>query len=137
MSGWLDFVCDLTSEEGKNLHRVCIIQIDGKRWIASDGSLRPENNTQIGDIYRLLHSKRGAGAEFVVGNETKRAFYVEKNDGLLLQAIGGKDGKKDEVLCIGKSRKYLILGGIALSKDCGQCAIEIDYVRAHLKKMGD
>ena len=103
MSGWLDFVCDLTSEEGKNLDRVCIIQIDGKRWIASDGSLRPENNTQIGDIYRLLHSKRGDGAEFVVGNETKRTFYVEKNDGLLLQAIGGKDGKKDEVLCIGKS----------------------------------
>ena len=135
MLGWLDFVCDLTSEKGQNLDRVCIVQLDGKRWIASDGSLRPDNNTQIGDIYRTLHSKED-GAEIVVGNETKRTFYVEKNDGLVLQAVGGKDGRKDEVLCVGKSRKYLILGAIALEKDCGQCAIEIDYVRAHLKNMG-
>ena len=137
MAGWLDFVCDLTSEEGKNLDRVCIVQLDGKRWIASDGSLRPADNTQIGDIYRILHMKKADGIEVVVGNETKRTFYVEKNDGLVLQAVGGKDGKKDEILCIGKSRKYLIMGGIAQEKNCGQCAIEIDYVRAHLKNMGN
>lgn len=124
---------DLTSEEGKDLDRVCIVQNDGKRWVSSDGSLKP-SILEIGNIYRLMHTKKGPDTEFAIGNRT---FYVEKNDGLVLQAMGGKGGQRNEVLCIGRSRKYFVLGGIAASKDFGQCAIEIDFVRSHLKSAGE
>ncbi len=137
MHTWLDYVSDLTSEDGQDLDRVCIIQIDGKRWVASDNSLRPSDNSEIGQIFRLLHHKAAPGTEFEVGNKTRRTFHIEKNDGLVLQAVGGKDGRRDEVLCIGRTRKFLVFGGIALAKDRGQCAIEVDYVRAHLKNTGE
>ena len=138
MIGWLDFVNDLTDKENdnpENLDRFCMVQLDGKRWVASDNSIKPELN-QIGEIYRILHSRAKNSSQIVIGEKTKRTFHVQKNNGLMLQAIGGKNNLQNEVLCVGRSRKYLILGGLDQSKDHGQCFVEIDHVRQHLKDSG-
>ncbi len=132
MPGWLDYVSDLTDiRQGHNLDRVCIIQLDGQRWVASDNSIKPDRD-QIGQIYAVLHSRVQNNETIVVGDRIKRTFHVNRNNGKFLQARGGKQGMRNEVLCVSLVRNYLVLGGVLASKDSGQCRIELEYISRHL-----
>ncbi len=133
MLAWQNYVCDLTdSGDGRDLDRVCIIQTDSARWISSDNSLRPTAD-QLAAIWQVFH-EQSTKAEIRLGEVTVRSFNVKTNDGLILTAEGGKGGRTDEALAAARTKQFVVLGGMELSKDHGQCREEVDYIRLHLNR---
>ena len=127
-----------------DLDRVCIIQTDSNRWIASDNSLRP-GPSQLAAIWLAFHTKTtatgssGTGSAGTtgsgilrVGEGKERVFRITENDGTILRAVGGPAGRSDEVLWAARTRQFVILAGLALSRDRGQCREEVEHIKAHL-----
>ena len=136
MLDWQNYVCDLTdSHDGMDLDRVCIIQTDSKRWIASDNSLRPTEE-QMRTLWNAFHVKLRNGAKITLGSGKERTFAIMENDGITLKGIGGKDGKRDEALCASRTKQFVVLAGLAAERDRGQLEEEVSYVRQHLLTTG-
>ncbi len=141
MHGWSDYVLNLTmSNDGYDLDRVCIMEISGKRWCASDNSLRPsfDQRLKIWQIfhYRLTeHMTTYGDSNITLGSgKTMRTFYVHDNDGLILEARGGKGRHRNETLCAGRTKKFLVLGGQASEKVTSNLRDEIQHIRIHLER---
>ena len=136
MLAWQNYICDLTdSHDGMDLDRVCIIQTDGQRWIASDNSLRPTPE-QLNTLWDAFHRKLRNGTEIKLGSGKERTFGITENDGIILKGVGGKSGKKDEVLCATRTKQYIVLAGLALDRDRGHLEEEVTYIRQHLLVSG-
>ena len=136
MLAWQNYICDLTdSHDGMDLDRVCIMQTDSKRWIASDNSLRPTEE-QMRELWHAFHVKLRNGGQIKLGSGRERTFAVNENDGITLKAIGGKDGKRDEALCASRTKQFVVLAGLVAERDRGQLEREVAYIREHLLTSG-
>ena len=136
MLAWQNYICDLTdSHDGMDLDRVCIMQTDGQRWIASDNSLRPTSK-QLNQLWNAFHTKLRNGAEIKLGTGKERTFGITENDGIIIKGVGGKAGKKDEVLCATRTKQFIVLAGLALSNEKGKLEEEVTYIKQHLLASG-
>ncbi len=129
---WQNYVQDATSStDGRNLARICIIEVNQEKWVASDDSLKPTPD-QMMKLWHAFHMKLSDKKEIQLGAKTVRTFYIEKNDGFIMETVGGKNGNVDEIMCVARTKQYVILCGQSVENDNGKCLAEVKHVREHL-----
>ena len=131
MEEWEPYVADLTSEHG--LRKATMVRLDRSAWITSDRNTFLPTEREIGTIMQILHDQ-SCDVDVMVKKQTYR---VEKNDGLMLQGWRAS-GRLREIVCIGKSRQFLVLGLMEdqAQNNPDQCCIEVDWVRSHIREQG-
>ncbi len=135
MLDWTDYVQDVVANlDGRQLERICIMEVTEKRWIASDNSLRPTPE-QLGKLWNAFHRKLQENVntdQIQLGQGKVRTFHIRENDGRMLEAVGGKKGAMNEILAAGRTRHYVILAGHNVKEDNGRCKYEVKFITDHL-----
>ncbi len=134
MVEWTDYISDVqANEDGQQLDRICIMEVTRQRWIATDNSLRPTAE-QLQELLSVFHKKQSRNIcvdQIKLGSGKVRTFHIRENDGTVLEGIGGKLGNMNEILCVARTRQFVILAGHSVQGDNGRCREEVDFLKTH------
>ncbi len=138
MLEWSDYVTDVVANlDGRQLERICILEVTEKRWIASDNSLRPTQE-QLNNLWKAFHDKLQENVnndQIQLGEGKVRKFHIRENDGTMLEAVGGTKGAMNEILAAGRTRHYVVLAGHNIREDNGRCKYEVKFITDHLSDL--
>ena len=116
---WKEYIKHAISEED-GPERICILHINQESVVTSDLSLKPAP-AQMMKLIQSFHMKRSDNEEIAIGSNPVRTYFIEKNDSLLMQTVGGVDGNVNEAMCAAKTKNYVILCEQPLEKGNGKC----------------
>ena len=110
------------------LRNFAIVKYDREAYVTTCENWLLPSKEELSHIYNVLLSRRNG--DYV---ELKSARYkVTKNNGKMLESW--LEGRTPDVLCVGRSKQYLVLGVETDRNNTGNCYQEVSWVRENLSQ---
>ena len=130
MKRWRGYLDEILHEN--RVTKVCLLRL-GHSMYASSGRDFLFSDEEAEEIFNLM-----ATHAVNIPCEIKGLLYtITENSDQIMVGSGsyalGAD-MVDEVVCVGRSREYLIVATADKENDMGQCKEEVQYIRNYLEK---